>query len=183
MENRTFDSVISALNNMVAQKQCRKCDEIKSSDYFGKDKKRKDGLASWCKKCRNAVRHNFYIKHKSKEIKQKIKYYIRNRKQILKREKVYKRKNKDSISDRDRKYQKRKKDTIGGHRKYVARYKTKNAVLSGKLKKLPCTFCGSIKSQAHHHNGYTKEHWLDVLWLCEKHHKIVHRKYNYSKLK
>ena len=28
--------------------------------------------------------------------------------------------------------------------------------------------------QAHHHNGYTYEHYLDVIWLCISCHRKVH---------
>ena len=29
--------------------------------------------------------------------------------------------------------------------------------------------------QAHHHNGYEREHWLDVVWLCRACHNDTHR--------
>ena len=37
----------------------------------------------------------------------------------------------------------------------------------------PC-FCGVVKVQGHHHNGYNSP--LDVTWLCRKHHMQLHRK-------
>jgi hypothetical protein len=49
-----------------------------------------------------------------------------------------------------------------------------NAVAAGILTRLPCMVCGK-KAEAHHHKGYTKEHWLDVQWLCRKHHREVHK--------
>jgi len=48
------------------------------------------------------------------------------------------------------------------------------AVKTGKLIKQPCEVCGTWLVQAHHHNGYDKEHQLDVQWLCVIHHKAVH---------
>lgn len=53
--------------------------------------------------------------------------------------------------------------------------KVKAAVKSGKLKKLPCSVCGSEKSQAHHED-YDKP--LDVIWFCQKHHGERHRQIN-----
>lgn len=47
-----------------------------------------------------------------------------------------------------------------------------NAVVRGKLVKLACEVCGNTKSEAHHAD-YSKP--LDVMWLCRKHHKDVHR--------
>jgi len=28
--------------------------------------------------------------------------------------------------------------------------------------------------EAHHYAGYQKEHWLDVIYLCPKHHRMAH---------
>lgn len=55
-----------------------------------------------------------------------------------------------------------------------ARNAVHNAVRDGKLKKQPCEVCGTWLVHAHHHNGYDREHWLDVQWLCVRHHKAVH---------
>ena len=43
----------------------------------------------------------------------------------------------------------------------------KDAIKSGKLKRLPCEVCGNIKSQMHHPD-YSKP--LKVRWLCPKYH-------------
>ena len=38
-----------------------------------------------------------------------------------------------------------------------------------------CERCGRVvRLHAHHVNGYDREHWLDVLWVCAPCHKIVH---------
>lgn len=42
----------------------------------------------------------------------------------------------------------------------------------GKISKMPCIKCGSDKSQAHHED-YSSP--LDVVWLCDFHHKSRHR--------
>jgi len=34
-----------------------------------------------------------------------------------------------------------------------------------------CSACGQVgKVEAHHFKGYTKDHWLDVQWLCKRCH-------------
>ena len=58
-------------------------------------------------------------------------------------------------------------------------YYVKNAIRDGKLKRLPCEKCGNPKSQAHHFS-YSKENWLNVIWLCKKHHTQVHFNKNQS---
>ena len=55
---------------------------------------------------------------------------------------------------------------------YCARYILGNAVKQGKIIRLPCIVCGDEKSQGHHED-YTKP--LDVIWLCDKHHKEKHK--------
>ena len=50
------------------------------------------------------------------------------------------------------------------------------ALRCGRITRLPCAECGSPQSEAHHPNGYDEEHWLDVEWLCRRHHKERHRR-------
>jgi len=56
-----------------------------------------------------------------------------------------------------------------------ARSDLNHAVKQGMMLRKPCEVCGSIKSQAHHHN-YDKP--LEVKWLCRdchwKEHRIIH---------
>lgn len=58
--------------------------------------------------------------------------------------------------------------------KFRAHGKVAKALRSGKLAKLPCSVCGNPKSQAHH-DDYSKP--LEVKWLCQTHHKELHRLY------
>lgn len=44
------------------------------------------------------------------------------------------------------------------------------AIRSGKLQRLPCSICGAPKAEGHHPD-YSKP--LEVIWLCDKHHKEV----------
>lgn len=49
------------------------------------------------------------------------------------------------------------------------------ALRAGTLVRLPCQHPGcrwrsSRPTEAHHHKGYAREYWLDVIWLCRKHH-------------
>ena len=42
-------------------------------------------------------------------------------------------------------------------------------------KTLQCS-CGQQAKHYHHHKGYTKKHWLDVIPVCTKCHSIIHLK-------
>ena len=57
--------------------------------------------------------------------------------------------------------------------KWRARWMFKYYVKTGKIKRMPCEFCGNPKSQGHH-TDYSKP--TQVIWLCRKHHSAAHRK-------
>lgn len=51
------------------------------------------------------------------------------------------------------------------------------AVAEGQLPRvntLLCSDCGAQASDYHHHNGYERTHWLDVVPLCRKCHRHRH---------
>lgn len=56
--------------------------------------------------------------------------------------------------------------------KVKAHSKVHYALKMGRLTKLPCQVCATTYSIIAHHDDYTKP--LDVLWLCEVHHKERH---------
>lgn len=60
------------------------------------------------------------------------------------------------------------------HKKYLVRMKLNNAVRAGKLEKLPCEKCQTPKVEGHH-TDYRRP--LHVIWLCNPHHKELHRKF------
>lgn len=60
--------------------------------------------------------------------------------------------------------------------KVLAHQKVNTALRSGKLNKKPCQVCeasGVISEAETHHPDYSKP--LDVMWLCDKHHKEIHK--------
>lgn len=57
-------------------------------------------------------------------------------------------------------------------KKANARAYAKEYLKRGKIKKEPCSECGSQESQMHHED-YDKP--LEVIWLCRKHHLELHR--------
>ena len=69
---------------------------------------------------------------------------------------------------------------IARRKRYVDKYPeraqanqaVKVAIQSGRLIKLPCAVCDDNKSVAHH-DDWNKP--LDVIWLCELHHKARHK--------
>lgn len=74
---------------------------------------------------------------------------------------------------------------FGDKHKYTQKQKqdamnrVQKALFRGEIKKGICIInnkdChGEI--HAHHHKGYEIQHWLDIIWLCEKHHAEEHER-------
>lgn len=62
-------------------------------------------------------------------------------------------------------------------RKANARSYLKEYVKRGAVRKLPCSVCNDVNSEAHH-KDYSKP--LEVIWFCRKHHLEYHRENGYS---
>ncbi len=137
-------------------KNCNKCKENKPFSDFYRDSSRSDGLCFYCKKCDRlkikkwSFNTGFY---------HSVKYRLRQ-KELGKTKYSYR---KESLS----RYYKRNPE------KLLARAHVKMALAKGSIKKQPC-FCGDTITQAHHFNGYKKENWLAVIWLCNEHHRQAH---------
>lgn len=81
-------------------KHCRKCDRIKPTTEFAKDKDKKDGFATVCKECRKAYRKANIQSIKANDAK----YYQENKDRIEARKKQYRANNKEKIKRQKRKY-------------------------------------------------------------------------------
>lgn len=58
-----------------------------------------------------------------------------------------------------------------GSNKYIAQGRSRYAIRSGKIKRLPCEVCGSEKSHGHH-DDYLKP--FELRFLCARHHRLWH---------
>jgi hypothetical protein len=54
--------------------------------------------------------------------------------------------------------------------------KVNSAIKFGHLIRQPCIICGEPNANAHHHKGYSEEHQLDIVWLCDLHHNQEHER-------
>jgi hypothetical protein len=156
--------------------RCSVCGQLKSADDFrrGAPKKAK---GKPCKKC-DAIRNAEWNKAHPDKRKQSCRKYSQSAKG-KERYKKYTEENAERLrANWSRWYQRHKEDEINRQRfrranerrKYRARELVAYAVKTGKLIKLPCSVCGSTKSEAHHPD-YSKA--LDVVWLCSKHHAAI----------
>ena len=131
-------------------KKCTQCGITKELTEFCKSKHCAYGRHSWCKKCKNA-------KERSPE------RLITNRK----RTKQLRKDNPDLVHSYSKKYYDKFPE------KNNARWRLKYAIKKGEITRQPCIKCNNPKSHGHHPD-YSKP--LEVIWLCAKHHKELHRK-------
>lgn len=130
-------------------KICRGCKKEKDESEYYRDRPKHKTI--YCKRCSSLISRKAYVKNR----KQRLAYFKNRFKQ-----------NKKTIVAR--------RSVIDDHIKLAVNAKLRYAVRTGKVKKLPCEVCGNKNSQGHHPD-YSKP--LEVLWLCDKHHKEHHRKY------
>lgn len=133
-------------------KKCFKCKKTKPLDMFYKHKQMADGHVGKCKACNK--------KDVQKNYRKNIDHY---REYDKARFQTSERKEKKKQYDRNR--------DLNSPGKRKANSKVANAIRNGVLVKKPCEVCGNPKVEAHHRD-YRK--WLDVAWLCFKHHRAEH---------
>lgn len=138
-------------------KLCRSCGNSKSELEFCKRKASTDGLSAKCKECQSE-----YDKNRAN-----------NPDRVLAR-KNYSKTKAGLISGNKAKYAYRDRNP----NKQKAHGRVAYAIRSGYLTKLPCEKCGEKKVYAHH-DDYKK--YLDIRWLCSKHHSEWHKKHGEAK--
>jgi hypothetical protein len=147
-------------------KICRECNERKTIDEFYANSGMKDGHLNKCKECvKKNVRENYYKNH---EYYQEYEKSRRDDPERLKARREHSRYLRKNEPDRYKLYQDKY-----CHEKRAATNMVNNAIRDGRLQKQPCAICGDKKVEAHHYD-YSKP--LDVIWLCKKHHSMIHRK-------
>lgn len=129
-------------------KKCKQCNKLKQPSEFYRHPNTADGLFSVCGRCHRARTQANY-RRKAKVKREAAKQAYRRRV----REGYYKTYQRDP-------------------EKVAAKVMVANAKASGRLVPRSCRVCRSKKVEAHHPD-YGKP--LEVVWLCRKHHKELHR--------
>lgn len=158
--------------------KCVKCGIEKPDCEFYKAKNKR-GLTSKCKEC---IKRQ--VREYRKENIDKIREYdrnrpnhneriIRNSEQVKEKRVIRDEKFLESERDRTRTYREKYKE------KYKAHCALNNAIRDNKIiRPTICSCCGIECIPQGHHCSYLEEHWLDVIWLCDKCHKHVHKQLN-----
>ena len=168
-------------------KTCGRCKEAKATSLFSRSPQTKDGLYGWCKPCVSKNYKEKYLwKEKTPEMRAMRNAYRASRRDYYRKkfnEWDAAHREQRRMASRERYARNRKAECerqAGVREKFKdhcrARWALGSAIRYGKLKKKPCQRCGTAeKVQGHHHKGYEKKYWLDVVWLCGVCHGRAHR--------
>lgn len=135
----------------MTSKTCFKCLESKPLSMFYKHSMMADGHLNKCKECAKVD----VLKHRLENL-EKIRSYDKMRASMPHRMEA----RREIVKSYVKRFPNRKK----------ANSAVSNAVRDGRLNKLPCFVCGS--NAVAHHPDYDRP--LDVVWLCQSHHKQAH---------
>ena len=136
----------------VAMKMCNKCCEKKEESCFSRRADQRDGLGTVCKSCASVYAKSYYKRNSEKAKMRAIEHYRRAR---------HLESHKAKVRERARRQREKSPEKVAA-RNATRRLKYPEA----------CECCGAVgKVEAHHYLGYSKEHHLDVMFLCKKCHR------------
>jgi len=153
------------------KKLCKECDVEKPLGEFYESKFTKDGREGKCKVCRDAQNNRWARDNAEKRRKTKAKATKKFRENNPSYMSEWVKTNRNKVYASQEKYNKKCPE------KYHARVAVRLAVKYKKLphiKTLKCVECGRPAQEYHHHKGYAKENWLDVIPVC----RICHKKFS-----
>ncbi len=157
-----------AMNDTIITKRCSRCKQIKPISEFHKNRAQKDGYRNHCKNCVKCYQQS----EKGKEVYRAINQRYNKTEKCKIRRKRY------MQSEKGKRKSQRK--NLRQYKRYPERMKAYSAINNAiKTSKIPrvavfkCT-CGNQAQQYHHHKGYAKKHWFDVIAICVPCHILCH---------
>lgn len=141
-------------------KQCIHCKKYRSEEEFGYASTARDKLQSWCRQCKREFAATPSERERRRRYKKSEAGKVANKK-------YWHGEKGKALSTSTRK---------AYREKYPERYKAHNAVTiainRGRMPSASTKICacGEKADLYHHHNGYSKEHHLDVIPVCFKCH-------------
>lgn len=156
---------------MSNTKKCFKCNVEWPLSNFYKHSRMKDGHLNKCKECNKKD----VIENRIKRLDYYTEYERLRFQDPERKVYVYKKQKEFFLKNPEKNYEYTKRKRANNPLKYKATNMVNNYLSKGKIIKLPCSICGDLKSQAHHHD-YSKP--LDITWLCVKHHSEIHHPLN-----
>jgi hypothetical protein len=156
-------------------KKCNKCGQIFDLDFFWKDKTKKDGHHTICKKCANMAKKIYYNteigkkKHHAWGTSEKARIRGREYDNSERRKQLRKEWKKTEVYKANRKKHNSRIRYIGRGKVYdLVKFAKRKGILIAE----PCVICGAMPTVGHHED-YNKP--LEVIWLCNTHHNRLHK--------
>ena len=151
---------------MEGYKRCSICGEEKPLEDFHKNSYVKSGRLAKCKDWASKAYAKYREENRAKELARKRKYNREHKEERAQ----YKKEHYAGITPATRahliEWKKQNRDKLLAHKKVY------NAIKRGKLVRMPCEICGTDSAVHAHHDDYSRP--LDVIWLCQKHHRWIH---------
>lgn len=149
-------------------KTCKRCNTPKLLDEFYKHPRSKDGLDSKCKECAKKASNVNRLTNIDR-----VREYDRNRPNRIERLAQQKIRNQEEKTKSISRAAKAKYAQNNAHKR-KAHYALNNAVRDGRVIPWPiCLMPDCNNKPEAHHVHYDLP--LDVVWLCDSHHKQVHK--------
>ena len=138
------------------EKQCSHCKDSKPLTDFHRSTKSSDGRQSFCRDCNKKYQRRYMRTYRHTDNGKAIqKRFTHSEKGRVYSRKIYRRhRNKKMASSMVRDHIKRG--------------------LIPHPTTMFCVHCGEQATEYHHHKGYAKVHWYDVLPICTVCHQIKH---------
>lgn len=143
-------------------KSCSRCGlHLPLDDGFYRDRRASDGRDSACKTCKKSSTQRWSAMHRRQNLSKVARWRSANPERAR------------AISCKAARRQR-----LRNPERIKARQAVTRAIRDGRLVVAPCACCdlkpslsGRQRIQAHHHNGYSPDHWLDIVWLCSTCHR------------
>ncbi len=154
------------------EKKCFKCGNAKARTEFYRHPQMADGLLGKCKECTKVDAGA----HRDANL-ERVQAYDRSRGQDENRKALNRQSYRQRISTPEGRAQEwASKQKYRNSDKCACNAIVRNALRSGRLKRMPCERCQTEEHIHAHHEDYTKP--MDVMWLCRACHGLRHREIN-----
>jgi hypothetical protein len=112
-------------------KKCISCEKELTIDSFHSDKSRKDGKNPRCKMCMKAMRRDYYLKNKEREIQQTLKWRSENIELVNEKAKIWKNKHPEKVKKAISKYKGKYPDRVTeSHKKWISNNRNKRRAIT-----------------------------------------------------
>ena len=154
-------------------KQCCTCSTAKASTEFNKHAKNKDGLQPACRACQSVANKAWRTANPEKANANARAWKAENKEHVNAYDREWYANHKEQYAVYEANYRAKHPDRIKA--KSAVNYAIKTGVLT---RPDTCSACSKESKVIGHHTSYHPRFHLDVVWLCQSCHKLLHSALN-----